>query len=327
MLEASIGVVKTFDVLPAGETAFDQEILLGSPRNLNFTIKGYDPTGANRELARCVLPVAYGMASEETSPATLAPEGTNIDLFGNIGSVITKILIVLGVLMVLSFAVLVALTMMERARAPFDVDDDEDDDLFDAGYGYAARGGPGRREDERGGGMRDEEINYTKRMLAIKDKETDARPTRREPIPLPPAETPVPRPQVFVEYEEPAPFMPERRPAAKAEPSRQTARTQGAFQAPPPAPLTAEPAAWRPEAVPPAPQPPYGAAASGHAAQYRPAGGKPLNVEPAMRSGETVRITPKVFDYRKQPAPQSMRRGDVVRVERRGAPEADDGQE
>jgi hypothetical protein len=48
VLETSIGVVKTYDSLPAGETTFDQEIVLGSPRNLTFTVKGYDPTGTNR---------------------------------------------------------------------------------------------------------------------------------------------------------------------------------------------------------------------------------------------------------------------------------------
>ncbi len=173
VLETSIGVVKTFETLPAGETTFDQEIEIGSPRNLTFTVKGYDPTGTNRELASCILPVAYGTeeAQEETAETTPSPNsGGNMTLFNDLSSAITKILIVLGVLMVISFIVLVVLTAMEQARKPRRYDDDADDDLggYDAFFNIREDPIPEQQTyDER---PNQEEISYTKRMLALKDE-------------------------------------------------------------------------------------------------------------------------------------------------------------
>jgi hypothetical protein len=102
--ESILGVVKNYDILPAGETTFDQEFQLGSPRNLNFTVKGYDPTGTNRVLANCVMPIAYG--TESTPEVTATPTqtgGSSFTIFGGISNGIVKVLIGLGVLMVLAF--------------------------------------------------------------------------------------------------------------------------------------------------------------------------------------------------------------------------------
>jgi hypothetical protein len=173
VMETSIGVVKTFETLPAGETTFDQEIQLGSPRNLSFTVKGYDPTGTNRELASCLLPVAYGTeeAQETTAEATPAPNsGGNMTLFNDLSSAITKLLIVLGVMMLVAFVILVVLTAMEQARKPRRYDDDDDDDLggYDAFFNIREDPIPEAKEyDQR---PNQEEISYTKRMLALKDE-------------------------------------------------------------------------------------------------------------------------------------------------------------
>jgi len=172
VMETSIGVIATFETLPAGETTFDQEIELGSPRNLSFTVKGYDPTGTNRELASCILPVAYGTEeAEETVEATAAPSsGGNMTLFNDLSSAITKILIVLGVLMVVSFIVLVVLTAMEQSKKPRRYDDDEDDDQdrYDAFFNIREDPIPEQRNYDKGPNQ--EEISYTKRMLALKDE-------------------------------------------------------------------------------------------------------------------------------------------------------------
>jgi len=173
--ETTIGVIKNYDVLAAGETSFDQEIQLGSPRNLNITVKGYDPTGANRALATCVMPVAYG--TETAAPATPTPEqvgGSDFNIFGSINSGIMTVLIILGVLMVLSVIVLVALTALERAKRPHGfIEDDEEDDYFEpqprtVKHAYHDVPDP-------------EEIRYTQRMFATRPDEAPAVVQEPEP--------------------------------------------------------------------------------------------------------------------------------------------------
>ena len=172
VLETSIGVVKSFETLTAGETTFDQEIQLGSPRNLTFTVKGYDPTGTNRELASCILPVAYGTEEATATPeATPAPNsGGNMTLFNGLSSAITKLLIVLGVLMVIAFIILVVLTAMEQSRKPrrYEDDDDDDPDGYDAFFDIREDPIPEQQTYDKEPNQ--EEISYTKRMLALKDE-------------------------------------------------------------------------------------------------------------------------------------------------------------
>lgn len=188
--ETSIGVIKNYDVLSAGETTFDQEIELGSPRNLSFTVKGYDPTGTNRVLASCLMPVAYGTETITESPEVTPAQNTgSLKLFSNLSSGITKILIVLGALMVLSFIVLVVLTAMERAKTPYRFDDDEDDsDDGDGFFDEPEQPKQAKHESYRGA-PNQEEISYTKRMLAAKDEGQAGSVNNGAPAPisLPPA--------------------------------------------------------------------------------------------------------------------------------------------
>lgn len=125
--ETSIGVLKVYDNLPAGETILEQEIVLGSPRNLQFALKGTDPTGAIRDLTSCMLPVAYGT---ETDPAeaTPAPEldDNKTNGLGFFSSAISKMLVVLGILMVLAVIVLIVLSVIERGRGSLFVRYDDD---------------------------------------------------------------------------------------------------------------------------------------------------------------------------------------------------------
>ncbi|MEZ4628894.1 MAG: hypothetical protein R2912_12720, partial [Eubacteriales bacterium] len=164
--ETTVGVLKNYDILPAGETSFDQEILLGSPRNLSITVKGFDPTGTNRELARCVMPVAYGTETAEPAPATPVPSGGKMSIFDGISNAITKVLIVLGVIMVLSLVVLVVLTAMEHSRAPRRFDDfDEPDDYDEERYNSKSRPTQTPKQEPDS-----EEIVYTRRMLSLKEE-------------------------------------------------------------------------------------------------------------------------------------------------------------
>ena len=146
--ETTIGVIKNYDVLPAGDTSFDQDVTLGSPRNLSITVKGYDPTGTNRELANCVMPVAYGTETAAQNEATPIPASGGMSIFSGISSGISKILIVLGVLMVLSLIILVVLTAVERSRVSLH-EPEEDEEAYAGDYFETRRGSAVQQEYRR----------------------------------------------------------------------------------------------------------------------------------------------------------------------------------
>ena len=286
--ETTIGVIKNYDLLAAGETAFDQEIQLGSPRNLNITVKGYDPTGTNRELASCVMPVAYG--TETAAPATPTPEVTDapkFSIFSGISNGIATILIILGVLMVLSVIVLIALTAMERARAPRHYLDDEEDDYFEPKNAHhTARSVYHDAPDQ-------DEIRYTQRMFAQREEEAP----KPAPIRLPPAQVrPSDQPPVIFSQprqQEPAPEPMPQQPQTQtqrvdelAHRLVETARTRY-----PAAPSTAN---YRPsrEAEKSYPQPP---------------------IQPQQQPQHTG---PRVSDYKKQARQQPLEKPTVTRVQK-----------
>ncbi|HML66926.1 MAG TPA: hypothetical protein PKA81_00900 [Clostridia bacterium] len=283
--ETVIGVIKNYDLLPVGETTFDQEIQLGSPRNLNITVKGYDPTGTNRALANCVMPVAYG--TETAAPATPTPQqtaGREFNIFGGINNGIAIILIILGVLMVLSVIILVALTAMERARAPkIDLDDDDDDFFEQQHTHHATRPMYHDAPDP-------EEISYTQRMFAVKDEEPFV--PKQEPIRLPPPPVVKPSEQPHVVFapppRQPEPVSP--RADELAQRLVETARTR------------------------------YTEAQS--TAEYRPVSEEVKPYVPQAQQ-KAQAAAPRVFDYKKQPKPQSAHKQPVMRIQK-GFAEADD---
>ncbi len=190
-------VLKAYDTLQSGETSFDTEVILGSPRNLQFAIKGTDPTGAVRELAVSQLPVAYGTESAEATPASdPISTGGNMQAFSFLSTTISKILVALGILMVLSFVVLIALSIAERNRmGGVRYDDDDEEDSLDEFFRDAE---PGKRSyfDDH-----EEVTNYTARMQNAGTRRTAE--TRMPPMQLPPPA--VQSPHVPVEYDTPFP--------------------------------------------------------------------------------------------------------------------------
>lgn len=237
--ETTIGVLKAYDTLPAGETSFDQEILLGSPRNLQFLVKGADPTGMTRELANCALPVAYGAEATQAlqTPAIQTGEA-ELNALGFFSSTISRILVVLGVLMVIAFLVLIVLSAMERGRGSLFVryDDEDEDDDYDDGY----HGGDDLdrifRKPIHGSGYHDdaeEVLSYTQRMQS--QTRRNAAPTnaprqhptvREQALPailLPPAGAQSEQPMVNMEYDEDAEAL--YAGDYEAEPSRRVRRT------------------------------------------------------------------------------------------------------
>ena len=134
--EASLGALANYTVLPGGQTVYESELMIGSPRNLSFTLKAVDPAGTERTVASYLLTVAYPETTEEVPAATAAPEQPQGA--GSVwGNTVTRVLIILGAVMVIAFAVLMILTLLERSRAGgsflLDEDEEEDED-FDSDF-------------------------------------------------------------------------------------------------------------------------------------------------------------------------------------------------
>ncbi len=290
VLETSIGVIKNFDSLPAGETSFDLDIQLGSPRNLSISVKGYDPTGTNRELANCVMPVAYGTETAEVETATPAPSGGSMTIFDGLMNGVSRVLVILAVLMVLSFVVLVFLTFMERSKAPRRADeDDELDDYLDDS-----------REPQRtaySGEPDAEEISYTKRMLAQKDDRPFSEEPAPEPIRLPPPAAVAEPKQAPKEHPEPERNpMPERN-ETPVYGKKESSPARSAYDRESPAR-----AAYRPA------KPQSGRASQPEAPPERTA------PQTQAQPTEPQSAVPRVYDYRKQPKRQPVRQQTVTRI-------------
>ena len=285
--ETTIGVMKNYDLLPAGETTFDQEVQLGSPRNLNITVKGYDPTGTNRTLANCVMPVAYGTeATPESATTPIPTSGTSFNIFGGISNGIAKILIILGLLMVFSVIILVVLTAMERSRMPraFSDEFDDEDDYVEQKQPHRAAPHVYRETPDS------EEISYTKRMFVVRDEEPFI--PKQEPIRLSaPQLRPSDQPHVVFA---PPPRQTQPVPSQTDELAQrlvETARTR------------------------------YTEEQSN--AAYRPVSDsvKPYTPHPQQRAQVAA---PRVFDYKKQAKAQPVHKQSVTRVRKTGSTNTDD---
>jgi len=294
VLETNIGVIKNYETLSAGETSFDLDIQLGSPRNLSITVKGYDPTGANRELASCVMPVAYGTETDTAEIATPTPNTGGLTIFGGLMNGVTKILIVLGALMVLSFILLVALMAMERAKTPklARLGEDDWDDVPDSPRQPERRRAP--YEDDA---PDPEEIRYTRRMLA--QKEDMPRPAEQEPIYLPP---PVPRTEPIPPPKERSVRVPQEDIVRPARPASEQSKSA----------VAVEPEHHTQNTPAPPVQP---------ARQPSPREPIPAREPQVQRSPSAA---PRVFDYRKQPKPIAKPKQTVTRVTRNGFEVEDD---
>lgn len=165
--EAEYGVVETIGVLAAGEYSVEKELLIGGPRELQFTLTAKDPSGAAHTYDS-KLNAAYVTLATETpaAPTDAAPEVTPepaAQPTGISGTLLT-VLIVLAVLMAVAGIALLALSMYEkknnRRGLIGDSDDDYDDDDGDDDIGF----------DEK------ESLPYAKPKQTVSRKEAEKRP-------------------------------------------------------------------------------------------------------------------------------------------------------
>ena len=129
LMESTLGDLATYERLAAGDTIFEESLVIGSPRNLTFSIKGTDPAGTERQLTSAMLTVAYPTATETPLPSatpTVAPTG---GLLSGLNSTLTTVLIGVGAILLLCFAALVVLAVVEhRKTGGLALEDGEDDD-------------------------------------------------------------------------------------------------------------------------------------------------------------------------------------------------------
>ena len=303
VIESSIGVVKEYELLAAGETTFDQTFDLSSPRNLTFTLKGYDPTGTKRTLAECPLPVAYGTETPIPAEVTVSPTVGNMTIFNGLSNGIAKILIILGVLMVFAFVILVVLTAMERNRMPrrFEDDDVDLDDYFEPQRPNKSASRDYHEAPDQ------EEINYTKRMLSMND-EKPYPSAKTEPIRLPPPPPPKPA--------EPTRVIAPKQPPRNAEATRVVAPQQPP-RAPRPAPRADEVA----ERLVQTARSPYSETQS--AASYRPVSDEARPYAPHPKQVAQA-VAPRVLEPQKQPKRQAKTKQTVRRIKKAVHPYNDD---
>lgn len=130
--ETMLGELATYDMLSLGNTVYEQELIIGSPRNLTFSIKANDPTGTERLLTGVMLTVAYPTATDAPLPTSEAtPEPTGNTTSWN--STLVTVFVIIGVIMLVAFLALIILAVMEhRKTGGLLIDDEnEDDDEID----------------------------------------------------------------------------------------------------------------------------------------------------------------------------------------------------
>ena len=127
--ESTLGDLATYDVLNNGDTIFEQELVIGSPRNLTFSIKAVDPAGTERVLTGAMLTVAYPTATDTPAPTMPAAELPTEGIAGGWNSTLVIMLIIVGAVMLAAFTALIILAVLEHRRTGGIALDDELEDL------------------------------------------------------------------------------------------------------------------------------------------------------------------------------------------------------
>lgn len=127
--EATLGELKTYELLPAGDTVYEDELIIGSPRNLTFSLKATDPAGTERLLTGAMLTVAYPTATATPEPTTL-PTAEPIGTVGNWNRTLVTVLLIVGGIMLTAFVALIVLAVLEHKKTGgLLLDDDEPEEL------------------------------------------------------------------------------------------------------------------------------------------------------------------------------------------------------
>ncbi|MDL2258068.1 hypothetical protein LJC42_02780 [Eubacteriales bacterium OttesenSCG-928-K08] len=110
IVEEQLGAIITRDILPRGQTIYEEEIYVGDPRELKFTLQVSDPSGAEHSYTASITAAHMELA-------TPTPDGSLVQEDGKGGgSVLTTVLVVLASLLALAGIALLALSVYEKKR-------------------------------------------------------------------------------------------------------------------------------------------------------------------------------------------------------------------
>ena len=126
--EATLGDLQTYELLPTGDTVYEQQLVIGSPRNLTFSLKATDPAGTERLLTGAMLTVAYPTETAAPEPSAL-PTPEPIGAVGSWNRTLVTVLLIVGGIMFAAFVALIVLAVLEHKRTGgLLLDDDEDEE-------------------------------------------------------------------------------------------------------------------------------------------------------------------------------------------------------
>lgn len=132
LMESTLGDLATYERLAAGDTIFEESLVIGSPRNLTFSIKGTDPAGTERQLTSAMLTVAYPTVTETPLPSPTPTIEQSGGLVSGLNATLSTVLIGIGAILLLCFVALAVLAVVEHRKtgglALEDGDEDEDED-------------------------------------------------------------------------------------------------------------------------------------------------------------------------------------------------------
>ncbi len=128
--EEQLGEIFSLDSLPAGETVREEELLVGAPRELVFTLSAADPSQTPHTFTARVTADYQESAPEEEATETAPPTATETPVeeveSAGLGSTMVTILVVLAVLMAIAGIALLVLSVYERRNNARMNDDNPD---------------------------------------------------------------------------------------------------------------------------------------------------------------------------------------------------------
>ena len=128
--EATLGDLQTYELLPTGDTVYEQQLVIGSPRNLTFSLKATDPAGTERLLTGAMLTVAYPTETAAPEPSAL-PTPEPIGAVGSWNRTLVTVLLIVGGIMLAAFVALIVLAVLEHKKTGgLLLDDEEDEDEY-----------------------------------------------------------------------------------------------------------------------------------------------------------------------------------------------------
>ena len=184
LFEQSLGTLATYLSLQRGQTVCEGQVAYKSQSTLTILLKCTDVNGNDRDLASCTLDLTAQAEDPLASeiPGTLTTDAPTGTVASGFNSIVTRILIVLGAIVVLACAVLLILSFLEKNHVGEnaflqEVRDEENegfDDEFDS-IGVDYRGEDNEYESSGFGGPAD----YYRRSQLYIDDQRDSMNRRR----------------------------------------------------------------------------------------------------------------------------------------------------